>query len=491
MNFLSDFVLLLKARYPIIYISTSEEERVEYLIKYVTKKYITRAYYSWDFINGYQGNPTDEGFAARNPVEALELIERLTPQTSAVFVLKDYNNFLKDLLVTRKLKNLSRTLKTQPKNIIIVSSEINIPDSLKEIITLKEFPLPTYNEICEELQRLVTSLEQKINNETIAALAIACQGLTLERIRRVLSKIIAQYGKINESSSPLVLEEKKQIIEQTQILEFCITDKTMADLGGLNKLKMWVNLRNKAFSQAAIDYGLPYPKGVLLVGVQGTGKSLAAKVIASKWNLPLLRLDFGRLFASLVGQSESRIRTVIQTAEALAPCLLWIDEIDKAFANSQNNGDNGTTNRVLATFLTWLGEKSSPVFVTATANNIENIPPEVLRKGRFDEVFFLSLPNPKEREAIFEVHLNRARPNNLKNYQLEVLSKITQNYSGAEIEQIVIDAMRLGFNENREFGMNDILTAVKNLVPLSQIKEVELKKLMKWAESGNVTLASE
>ena len=280
MNFLNEFVLLLKARYPIIYIVTNEEERLEYLIKYCAKKYVTRTYYSWDFIDGYQGNPNDTGFAARNPLEALDLIDKLTPETASIFVLKDYDNFLKDFSVIRKLKNLSRSLKTQPKNIVIISSEINIPDSLKEFITLLEFPLPSYSEILEELNRLTSALQQEIPPATLNNIAIACQGLSLERIRRVLSKVIAKSGEIDDSSPALILQEKKQIIQQTQLLEFCITDKALSDLGGLDNFKDWLKLREKAFSQEAVTYGLPYPKGLLLVGVQGTGKSVAAKIIA-------------------------------------------------------------------------------------------------------------------------------------------------------------------------------------------------------------------
>ena len=254
MSFLNDFVLLLKARYPIIYISTYEEERIEYIIKYCTKKYVSRAYYSWDFIDGYQGNPNDTGFAARNPLEALELIEKLTPETPAVFVLRDYDNFLKDLSVTRKIKNLSKTLKTQPKNIIIISNEVNIPDSLKEIITVVDFPLPSYSEIQEELKRLMDSIKQEISTKDISSLTLACQGLSLERIRRVLSKIIAQYGKIDKFSASLILEEKKQIIQQTQILDFCIPDKNASDLGGLDIFKEWLQLRQTAFSNEAIEF---------------------------------------------------------------------------------------------------------------------------------------------------------------------------------------------------------------------------------------------
>ena len=490
MNFLNEFVLLLKARYPIIYIATNEEERIEYLIKYCAKKYVVRTYYSWDFVSGYQGNPNDTGFAARNPLEALDLIDKLTPETASLFVLKDYDNFLKDFSVVRKLKNLSRSLKTQPKNIIIVSSEINIPDSLKEFVTLLEFPLPSYSEIVEELNRLISSLQQEIEPETLNNIAIACQGLSLERIRRVLSKVIAKYGEIDASSPNLILQEEKQIIQQTQLLEFCLNDKNISDLGGLDNFKDWLSLRSKAFSQEAIKYGLPYPKGLLLVGVQGTGKSIAAKIIAHEWQLPLLRLDFGRLFASLIGQSEQRVRKMIEIAEALSPCVLWVDEIDKAFAGAQSSGDSGTTSRVLATFITWLSEKTSPVFVVATANNIDWIPPEILRKGRFDEMFFLNLPTREERQAIFEVHLKKYRPDLIQSFQLPLLGQLSKDFSGAEIEQVVIEAMRLGFNEDREFNNEDILVSIQNLVPLAKTKSKEIDLLKAWSESGNVTSAS-
>ena len=490
MNFLNEFVLLLKARYPIIYISTNEEERIEYLIKYCAKKYVARTYYSWDFVDGYQGNPNDKGFAARNPLEALDLIDKLTPETASLFVLKDYDNFLKDFSVVRKLKNLSRSLKTQPKNIIIVSSEINIPDSLKEFVTLLEFPLPSYSEILEELNRLLSSLQQEIDPTTLNNIATACQGLSLERIRRVLSKVIAKNGEIDDSSPPLILQEKKQIIQQTQLLEFCLNDKNLDDLGGLDVFKQWLQVRDQAFSQEAIKYGLPYPKGLLLVGVQGTGKSVAAKIIAHEWQLPLLRLDFGRLFASLIGQSEQRVRKMIEIAEALSPCVLWVDEIDKAFAGAQSSGDSGTTSRVLATFITWLSEKTSPVFVVSTANNIELIPPEILRKGRFNKMFFLNLPTREEREAIFEVHLKKYRPDSIENFQIPLLGQLSKEFSGAEIEQVVIDAMRLGFNEDREFNNEDILVSIQNCVPLARTRSKELDQLKSWAESGNVISAS-
>jgi AAA+ superfamily predicted ATPase len=489
MSFLNEFILLLKARYPIIYISTGEEERVEYLIKHCAKKYVLRNCYSWDFIEGYYGNPNDVGFSSRNPLKALDLIENFTPETPSLFILKDYDNFFKDFSVIRKLKNLSRRVKAQPKNIIIVSAEVNLPESLKESITFLEFPLPSYYEIFIELRRLIFSVQQKIETDTLENIAVACKGLSLEKIRRVLSKIIIKYGELSDLSSIIVIQEKKQIIQQTELLEFCTKDKNLSDLGGLDIFKHWVRVRGKAFSQEARTYGLPYPKGLLLIGVQGTGKTIAAKIIAQEWKLPLLRLDFGTLFASLVGQSEQRIRKMIELAEAISPCVLWVDEIDKALGG-QHSTDNATTCRVLSTFITWLSEKESPVFIVATANKILWIPPEMLRKGRFDEIFFLDLPTQDERASIFFVHLKKYRPSFFRDYPLTLLSTLSKGLSGAEIEQVIIEAMRLGFNENRELTIEDLFGTIQTIVPLIRVKNNEVELLKVWAQSKNVVNAS-
>ncbi|NEP85187.1 MAG: AAA family ATPase, partial [Okeania sp. SIO3B3] len=240
----------------------------------------------------------------------------------------------------------------------------------------------------------------------------------------------------------------------------------------------------------ARQYGLPHPRGLLLVGIQGTGKSLTAKAIAHHWHLPLLRLDVGRLFGGLVGESESRTRQMISIAEALAPCVLWIDEIDKGFAGLKSQGDAGTTSRVFGTFITWLAEKKSPVFVVATANNIQSLPPEILRKGRFDEIFFVGLPNQEERTAIFEVHLSRLRPHNIKNYDINRLAYETPDFSGAEIEQSLIEAMHIGFSQNREFTTEDILESASQIIPLARTAEEQIKFLQDWAAAGRARLAS-
>ena len=490
MKFTDELTLLLKARYPIIYINTIEEDRVEYIIRKYIKTSLNRSIYSWDFIDGYTNNPNNEGFAKRNPVQALELVERLTAQTPALFLLKDFNRFLTDVSISRKLKNISRILKLQPKTIIIIGSELNIPKELYDLITILQFQLPVESEINYELKRLIESLNIEIDQQILESLTRACQGLSLERIRRVLSKIIATYKTIDENSIKLLLNEKKQIISQTEILEYWSVDETMSKIGGIDNLKNWLKKRKTSFGIQASNYGLPTPRGLLLVGIQGTGKSLTAKAIATEWQLPLLKLDVGKLFGGIVGESESRLRQMIEVSETLAPCILWIDEIDKAFSNNDSKGDSGTSNRVLGTFISWLSEKSKPVFVVATANNVDLLPLEIIRKGRFDEIFFLDLPKKQERQQIFKIHIQTFRPNSWDLFEYEKLAQLSESFSGAEIKQSIIEAMYHAFYEQREFTTSDICLALNDLIPLAQLESNQTVRLQSWASSGRIRLAS-
>jgi ATP-dependent 26S proteasome regulatory subunit len=490
MSFSTEFNLLLRARYPLIYIPTREEERVEAAIADCAKAQGNRAIYVWDFVEGYQGNPNDAGFGKRNPLQALELVEKLPATAAAILILRDFHRFLEDVAVSRKLRNLSRLLKSQPKNLVLLSPQLTIPDDLSEVITVLEFPLPLGNEIHQEIDRLLAATGRSLDPRVVDDLVRSCQGLSLERIRRVLGRAIALHGQLQPEDVELVLQEKRQTIRQTQILDFYPATENISDIGGLDNLKDWLLRRGGSFSEQARQYGLPHPKGLMLVGVQGTGKSLTAKAIAHHWHLPLLRLDVGRLFGGLVGESESRTRQMIQLAEALAPCILWIDEIDKAFSGVDGRGDAGTSSRVFGTFITWMAEKTSPVFVVATANNIQALPPELLRKGRFDEIFFVGLPNQEERKAIFEVHLARLRPQNLQAYELDRLAYETPDFSGAEIEQTLIEAMHLGFSQSRDFTTDDILEAASQMVPLARTAREQIQLLQDWAAAGKARLAS-
>jgi SpoVK/Ycf46/Vps4 family AAA+-type ATPase len=490
MSFNDEFELLLRARYPLIYLPTLEEERVEASIAQAAKRLGDRAIYIWDFVDGYQGNPNDEGFGRRNPLQALEFVEKVAQNAAAIFILRDFHRFLDDISISRKLRNLARRLKSQPKNIVILSPQVNVPAELTEVLTVVEFPLPNASEIKAEIQRLLAATGQSLSDKVLDELVRSAQGLSLERIRRVLARAIASHGEIQPEDVELILEEKRQSIRQTQILEFYPTTERISDIGGLDNLKDWLLRRGGAFTERARQYGLPHPRGLLLVGIQGTGKSLTAKAIAHHWHLPLLRLDVGRLFAGLVGESESRTRQMIQLAEALAPCILWIDEIDKAFSGIDSKGDAGTTSRVFGTFINWLAEKKSPVFVVATANNIQALPPEMLRKGRFDEIFFVGLPSQEERKAIFELHLSRLRPHNLKSYDLDRVAYETPDFSGAEIEQTLIEAMHIGFSQNRDFTTDDILEAASQIVPLARTAQEQIQFLQNWAAAGKARMAS-
>ena len=353
-----------------------------------------------------------------------------------------------------------------------------------------QFQLPLEEEISQELNRLINSLNIKVEPKLFETLTRACQGLSLERIRRVLSKIIATYKTIDNNSIAVLLSEKKQIISQTEILEYSSVTEKISNLGGLDNLKDWVNKRKTAFSIQASNYGLPTPRGLLLVGIQGTGKSLTAKAIANDWQLPLLKLDVGKLFGGIVGESESRLRQMINLAETISPCILWIDEIDKAFTNTESKGDSGTSNRILATFISWLSEKTKPVFVISTANNIDLLPLEIIRKGRFDEIFFLDLPKKSEREEIFKIHIQEFRPNSVDSFDYTKLAQLSESFSGAEIRQSIIEGMYHAFYEKREFTTEDICLALNELIPLANLENNQMLKLQNWASSGQIRLAS-
>ena len=305
-SFEKSFELALRAHYPILYIATVEEERLEQSIRHIATHLDDRAVSTWDFVEGYQGNLNHEGEARRNPLQALELLDKFPESAPGIFILRDFNRFLDDISVARKLRNLARKLRSQPKTLVIVSPQLTIPLDLAEVVTILDFPLPTAIEIQTELDRLLLSQGQSLSKLDRQAWVRACQGLSLDRIRRVIARCLVGQGELRAEAVDLVLEEKRQTIRQTQILDFCLTQTDITDIGGLDNLKDWLLRRGGSFSAEAQQYGLPYPKGLLLVGIQGTGKSLTAKAIAHHWHLPLLRLDVGRLFAGLVGESESR-----------------------------------------------------------------------------------------------------------------------------------------------------------------------------------------
>jgi len=480
--------LLIRARTPILWIRSQEEERIAALLSAAAKRLDQRALARWDFISGLRGWPTREGEAARNPLGALESLASLPAEQPALLVLHDFHRYADDSSICRKLRNLATSLRQKPQTLVITAAEWQLPRELEECITLLDLPLPDQEEIQTLLQNIAQASGQPLNGDLLEQLTHSCSGLSEQRIRQVAARGLASRGGLGSADLEEVLEEKRQAIARSELLEYCPTEATPADIGGLDALKRWLEQRHMAFSDEARRYGLPLPRGVLLVGPQGTGKSLTAKAIAHSWSMPLLRLDVGRLFAGLVGASEARTRDMIQRAEAMAPCILWIDEIDKGFGNADGRSDGGTSQRVLASLLTWMAEKRSAVFVVATANGVEKLPAELLRKGRFDEIFLLDLPDREERRTILDLQLRRRRPQH--QIPLDVVVDRTDGFSGAELEQVVIEAMHQAFSESREFSEADLTSAAAQLVPLSRTAREQLESLKQWASSGRARPAS-
>ncbi|NDJ51720.1 MAG: AAA family ATPase [Chloroflexi bacterium] len=488
MDFEQELDLLIRASYPIIFVPTPEEERVEQLIENVTRYGSQRReLFVWDFVDGMRN-----GLAKNNPVQALNEVEKAGRGDPAVFILRDFHRFMEDIQVARKLRNLSRHLRQSRKTVIVVAPVLRIPQELESEITVLNLSFPTREEIQNELEHLLQQVTVRLTQGGHDALVKACQGLTMDRIRLGLARAVALYGGLDERAIPLMLEEKKQRVRHTQVLEFWPSTETLEDIGGMDILKAWLEQRAAAFTEEARDYGLPNPKGILMVGIQGTGKSLSAKATASLWQLPLLRLDIGRLMGGLVGESEAKTREMIRIAEAMAPCVLFLDELDKGFAGLGSSfvGDSGTSARVFGTILTWMEEKTSPVFIAATANSIESLPSEVMRKGRFDEIFFIDLPSERERREIFHVHLSKVRPDRIREFDLDSLAFQSERFNGAEIEQSIFEAMLMAFDQRREFSTEDILRAMSLLVPLSKTMGERIQRLQEWAASGRCRPAS-
>jgi SpoVK/Ycf46/Vps4 family AAA+-type ATPase len=385
------------------------------------------------------------------------------------------------------LRNLETSLRSTPHSLILCSGQWTPPADLDEALTLLDLPLPDADDLRQLISSIGLNSGSSLEPAVLDELTQACSGLSEMRVRQVAARALARRGSIGAEDLAEVLEEKRQAIARSEVLEFCRSDSGTEAIGGHDSLKSWLHQRHRAFSEEARRFGLPLPRGVLLVGPQGTGKSLTAKAIARSWSMPLLRLDVGRLFAGLVGASEARTRDMIQLAEAMAPCVLWIDEIEKGFGGD-GRSDGGTSQRVLANVLTWMAEKRSPVFVVATANGVDQLPPELLRKGRFDEIFLLDLPSESERHSILELHLKQRRPG--VTLPLETVVSRCEGFSGAELEQTVIEAMHLAFAEHRELSETDLIRAASQLIPLSRTACESLARLKEWAAGGRARQAS-
>lgn len=497
MNSIDELEILVRARYPIIYIVSYEEKRVENDILTISLR-SDKKIYSWSSTQGLISVSQSKNYSILNDstkdiLNCLDVINK--SNEASIFILKDLHHYINEPLINRKIKDLSISLKSTFKTIVIVSPVLKIPTELEKDIVVIDYQISDFNDIAQLLDKLINSLQMNKKNVEINLSSLdkekliqSCLGLTLSEVENVLAKIIVSKRRLDIQDIDLINEEKKQIIRKTGLLDFYSTNENISNVGGLSNLKIWLKKRTRAFTKEARNYGLPQPKGILLLGVSGSGKSLVAKSISSLWHLPLLRLDMGNLFSGLVGSSEENVRKAIKISESIAPCLLWLDEIDKSFSGMSNSqvSDGGTSSRVLSSFLTWMQEKQSSVFIIATANDISNMPPELLRKGRFDEIFFLDLPDLKERKEIFNIHLlKRNRDSN--NFNIQYFSELSEGFSGAEIEQVIISSMYDSFEENREVNDNDIINSIKNCVPLSKTMKESIENIREWSHTRAIS----
>ncbi|MBK8836290.1 MAG: AAA family ATPase [Anaerolineae bacterium] len=488
MSFDSDLDAALRARFSLILAVTSEEERVLALIRAVCER-SNRPALMWDAADGFRvlagriGAP-----GGTDPMAALQEIEKA--EGNPVFVLRDFHEFMSNPLVKRKLRNVAQRLKTTSKSIILTSPTGRLPDELRDDAVRLDLALPAAGEIEQILARVAALPGVRANLTPLGRekLAQAAVGLSSAQAQRVFARAVTAGGTLDDRHIDLVTDEKKQIIRESNALEYYAVTETPDAVGGYGALKQWLRLRERAFTREARDYGLPTPRGVALIGIPGTGKSLTAKMIGGLWRQPLLRLDIGALYGSFLGQSEERARRALELAAAVAPCVLWIDEIEKGLAHG--GADAGTSARVFGTILTWMQEKSAPVFVVATANDVTRLPPELIRRGRFDEVFFLDLPTRDERLEIYAAHLTRRRRLTV-DFDLEAMAGASDGFVGAEIEQTVIEAMHVGFNEAREFTTEDVLAAAKRTVPLSISQRERIDALRSWLREGRAKSASD
>ena len=488
-RFVQELDTLVRARYPLIYLVTPEEQRLEAILGELAASHC-KALLGWTSTKGLRPLDGAKGAAedTKGPLEALAAIERL-PDPSLV-ILKDFHPFLSDPVVVRAVRDLAHALKSTYTTVILLSPALVIPPEIEKEISVLDVPLPTYRDLLDLLKEIVEVVRRnnrakvELTRDDADELIRAALGLTLSEAESAFAKAIATDGRLSRNDVSLVLEEKRQVIRKSGLLEYFASDEKLASVGGLASLKAWLSRRGAAFSEAARRFGLPEPKGLLLLGVQGCGKSLTAKAIAAQWRLPLLRLDMGRIFSGLVGSSEENLRKAIRVSESVAPVVLWVDEIEKGLSGSQGSGmsDGGVSARVFGTLLTWLQEKTAPVFVVATANRIEGLPPELLRKGRFDEIFFIDLPAESERREIFQIHLSR-RGRDPARFDLDALAQRAEGFSGAELEAAVISGLYEAFGEGTELAQGHLEQAVTESLPLSVTMREDIARLRDWART--------
>lgn len=473
------------AGFPIIYINTYEEDKVDAIVQEIS---FGKEVYEWNETNGYIDfeTKTAEGVSGEDCTleRMLDQLKTVDLLDRKIILLKDITSYLDDPKIVSKIKGIARMINQgADATILIISPIVVIPKDLEKFITILEMDYLNTEEIQHIIRRFIqdNAISQVIEEELIDEFALAFKGLTEFEILNLLALSYADDGELSREDLRLIFDQKQQMIKKAGILEMIPLKETVDDIGGLEILKKWFVRKAKVYKNMdkAKKYGVDMPKGVLIAGVPGCGKSLNAKAAANLFEVPLLRLDMGRLMGKYVGESEGNLRNAIALAEAISPCVLWIDELEKAFAGIGSTGGGAeVTTRLFGNFLTWMQEKESPTFVVATANDITKLPPELLRKGRFDEIFYVGLPNAIEREKIFQIHIQKRRSQDLKNINIKELVAKTEGFSGADIEGVIKDAVESAFADDKiAIQTQDILDAIRNTHSLSEIMKEALEKM--------------
>ena len=503
----------IKARYAVLVIESFEEERILSELQRLANE-LSHTLYTWNSTEGIKQNGSVVDGKAVDLKAAIDFCEtKAKDKTSKnLFIFCDAHNYLTDKsnpVYRRRLKDFAINIRNKGYtcNCIIISPSFEISTDLQKEVTILDFPLPSKDEIRNIIKKFVDSYRGikgvtiDVDDNLLERFVDVSLGLTTLEIENCLSRALVKDRRLDKDDLKAILNEKKQIIRKTGILEYIDSNLNLEDVGGLQTLKKWLELRSHCFGDTAKEFGVKPPKGVLLTGIPGCGKSLTAKCVASAWNMPLLRLDMGKIFQGVVGSSESNIRLALKTAEAVAPSILWIDEIEKGLSGSNGNGgDGGTSTRVFGTLLTWMQEKTSSVFVFATANDISGLPPELLRKGRFDEIFFVDFPSKEERKKILEIHIAKLK-RNVSKFDTDYLANLCGEetfgkdivLAGAEIEAWVADSLIEAFSrkvngkKKADLEMADFETTIRRIVPMGQMRKNEFKSLREWANENAVS----
>jgi SpoVK/Ycf46/Vps4 family AAA+-type ATPase len=487
---LADIELLVKSRYGLIHMETVEEERVHMLLRHLSDR-LTLPFFTWSRTRGITRDGHANGiYDTQEPVQALAHI--VAAQTAALYHFPAFDNLAANDVLVQRLKDAAEELGRRTGALVISGTHTSYPESLRRMLAVMPLPVPSIAELRALLAHIARDLgrRREIVNELSAAdeerLLAALRGLTLLEAEKVLTRAMVEDGRLTADDIAHAIAAKKQIVEREGVLEYYPAEESLAEVADMAGLKEWLRKRRNILTQPerAAAFGLSFPRGLLLIGVPGCGKSLCARTVATEWQLPLLRMDTGSLYNKFIGETESNFRRAMRTAEAVAPCVLFIDELEKAFAGGGTE-DGGLSLRVLGTFLTWLQDRKADVFVVATANDVSKLPPEFLRKGRFDETFFVDLPDGDTRAEILRIHLRR-RSQQPDAFDLDLVTTATRGFSGAEIEQVIVSALYTAFADNAPLTTSHLLREAAATRPLSLMMGERIEALREWARERTV-----